>query len=477
MKRSASVPWQPPNRWNGAWPPYAFAILAGGLSGAAAWVALRQSVAWGGVLLLALSGAVAMLALNEVRRPLLALLAFSLPLHLDRYFGFFPLPSIAGGPAATLRISVNDVILAILLLLWLAEMATGRQKRINAFVDVSLPAILFLLIGAQSVVIAQEPRLAAYQGATLFQSALGLYQAVMEKPLGLTFLGERTYVRQQVFERAESVRPAGTLWHTNQLAMYLGMTLPVIASILLAPVRRGVRSLAALVLLAGLLVVGLTLSRSSWLSLLLGAVVLAAYGVKKKRISPWQLVMGGLVLAVGVIAVDLATGGIVLARLIESDRGSGMSRLPLMRGALSVWADHPVLGIGLKNYEIAIRQYDITGQFTEFGNMPIVHNILLLYLAEIGLLGMSAFVWLLVSLARRGLGFVRGREAALAPSVAVGLLVSGLVLLAHNMVHVGLGGDPQLFVVFWFLAGLLVALTSWKDAPSGFVSQQGVSRA
>jgi hypothetical protein len=50
-------------------------------------------------------------------------------------------------------------------------------------------------------------------------------------------------------------------------------------------------------------------------------------------------------------------------------------------------------------------------------------------------------------------------------------------LLAHNMVHVGLGGDPQLFVVFWFLAGLLVALTSWKDAPSGFVSQQGVSRA
>jgi O-antigen ligase len=136
-----------------------------------------------------------------------------------------------------------------------------------------------------------------------------------------------------------------------------------------------------------------------------------------------------------------------------------------------------VLGIGLKNYEIAIRQYDITGQFTEFGNMPIVHNILLLYLAEIGLLGMSAFVWLLVSLARRGLGFVRGREAALAPSVAVGLLVSGLVLLAHNMVHVGLGGDPQLFVVFWFLAGLLVALTSWKDAPSGFVSQQGVSRA
>jgi hypothetical protein len=44
-----------------------------------------------------------------------------------------------------------------------------------------------------------------------------------------------------------------------------------------------------------------------------------------------------------------------------------------------------------------------------------------------------------------------------------GLLAGGLASMLHQLVDFGLLGDAQLMVTFWFLAGLLVGVSSHKE--------------
>jgi putative inorganic carbon (hco3(-)) transporter len=491
-----------------AWLQALLVLVVGGLSGALAIVALSSS-SQGGILVVAAVAASAALAvvlgLGEVRRPLLAILAFSLPLHLDIYLGKFPL-SFAYGPIASLgRLAGNDLILAALLFLWLGEMAIGRQKRIELFPRMSAPALLFIGLGVLSIVFVQEPRLSIYQtlelvkgfllflyvanrvqdesdlkwllaglmAAVLFQGGLGLYQAVMQRPLGLEILGERIAVRHHILESQVTVRPSGTLWHPNHLAMYLELVLPVIGAVLLAPGatahgQPGIswrwRLAAVLALTVGLATVVFTLSRGTWLSLCVAAAVLVWWGVRNRTLPRLSTAVGLAGLLIILVLLNALTGSVIVERLTGPDLGSAQSRVPLMRGAVTIIADHPLLGSGLNNYENAIQIYDSSGEFTGFGLLPVVHNLFLLIAAEVGLLGLGAFLWLVAVLGRTGVRYLREQSiASLAAAVVAGLLAGGLASMLHQMVDFGLLGDPQLTYTFWFLAGLLTALSGHRE--------------
>lgn len=492
-----------PGRRALAWPEAALAVLAGALAGALILITLRRSTLEAVAALAALS-ALALFGTGSVRRPLLALLAFSLPLHLDIYLGKFSMVFAHGPSASVGRIAGNDLVLAALLFLWLGEMALGRQKRVELYPKVSAPALLFIALGALSIAFAQEPRLSVYQvlelikgfvlflyvanrvqdesdlkwllaglmAAVAFQSCLGLGQAALQRPLGLAFLGERTNVRQHILQSQITIRPSGTLWHPNHLAMYLELVLPVIAATLLAP-RAGAQSqgapglswrwrlAAAAVLVLGLMTVVYTLSRGAWLGLCAAAAVLGLWGVRRRAIPRVSMAVGWLGLVIIVLLANALTGNVIVERLTGPDLGSAQSRIPLMAGALAVVADHPLLGSGLNNYQHTIRAYDTSGAFTEFGLLPVVHNLFLLIAAETGLLGLAAFLWLLAALGRMGIRFLRRPAAlSLATVVVAGLLAGGLASLLHHLVDFGLLGDAQLTYTFWFLAGLLVALSN-----------------
>lgn len=473
-------------------------LLVGSIGGLVLTVGLRVSLPGTLLLTAMLVALVGVLVVGQIKGPLLVLLGLSLPLHLDLYLGFYLLNTVSGPSEALARIALNDIVVAGLIFFWLWESTRDKGRHIELFAGVTVPAVLLLVLGTISMLSAPEPRLAVYQVlewakglvlyiylancvrnerdlkwvlaglmlGVLFQSLVGIVQGMTGQPIGLDFLGERMRFTRQLLAGQTSVRPSGTMWHTNQLAMYLGMTLPVIGAILLAPVSRSKKMATAFVLAAGLFTALLTLSRSTWLGLLTSALVLSVFGMKKRVLSPSSIVAGVIALVLVALAINLAIGGSIGLRLTNDDHGSAESRIPLMIGALKVIADYPLLGSGLKNYATTISRYDPAGEYTDFGKLPIVHNIFLLYAAEVGLLGMAAFIWVLVALGKRGLNRVGAHEVSLAVAVTAGLLASGLTLIMHNMVHVGLAGDPQLFVVFWFLSGLMVALTSWSRESS-----------
>ena len=482
---------------------YAVAGMAGLIIGLAVLGIAGAALTWVVAACLLLLGGIAMLAIGQVRRPCLALLAFAVPFHVGIHFSLYPAYH-EGGPSA-FSISIADVILGFLLLLWVGEAALRRRVRVRLFPAVLVPATLFIVLGMVSSLNARDPLLSAFQvfefvkglvfllfvantvrdeqdlkwalgglmAAVLFQSSLGIYQAIMGRPLGFSMLGETNLAVRQVIGGQLSIRPVGTFWHPNQLAMFLGLAIPVIGALLMVRIDLRMKFAAALTVSFGLVAAVFTMSRGNWIGLFLSTVLLLVFGFWRRILSGRRVFLGLTWLLLVLLIMNLATNSAVFLRLTASDQGSAASRLPLMRGALAIIRDYPILGSGLNNYQDTIKSYDVSGEFTETGYLPVVHNIFLLLAAEMGLLGLIAFLWLLAALAWRGFRFsFRDRGSPLlAATVVAGLLASGMHMIVQNMVAVGLAGDTQLFIAFWFLAGLLLALTAWS-APGVTQAQQ-----
>jgi O-antigen ligase len=434
-----------------------------------------------------------MLAIGQVRRPLLALLAFVVPFHVGIHF--FPLPGIHEGGPSEFTITPADVTLVLLCLVGIAEASLRRRIRISLFPAVLVPATLFIALGMVSSLNAGNPLLSVFQilefakglvfllfvantvrdeqdlkwalaglmAAVLLQSSLGIYQAIMGRPLGLELLGETNSAVRQIIGGQLSVRPVGTFWAPNQFAMFLGLVLPVIGALLIVRVDLRVKFGVALAVSLGLLTAGFTLSRGSWIGLCLSCLLLLAFGLWRRTLSGGRVLLSLTWLLLVLLVVNWITDSVIILRLTANDHGSAASRIPLMRGALAIVSDFPIFGSGLNNYQDTIKSYDVSGELTDSGYSPVVHNLLLLLAAETGMLGAIAFLWLLTALAWRGFRFSFHDKAQpiLAATIVVGLLASEMHMVVQNMVHVGLAGDTQLYIQFWFLVGLLLALTTW----------------
>jgi O-antigen ligase len=474
---------------------YAVAGMAGLIIGLAALILSGFSLAWVAAACMLLVAGVVMLAIGQVRRPLLALLAFVVPFHVGIHFS--SLPGIHEGGASDFTITPADVLLVLLCFLAIGEATLRRRVRVRLFPAVLVPAILFIALGMVSSLNARDPLLSAFQifelvkglffllfvvntvrdeqdikwalaglmAAVLLQSTLGIYQAIMGRPLGLTMLGETNLAVRQVIGGRLTIRPVGTFWHPNQLAMYLGMVLPVIGALLMVRIDPRMKFAAALTVSLGLGAVVFTMSRGNWIGLFLSTVLLLVFGFWRRILSGRRVFLGLTWLLLVLLAMNLATGSAIILRLTSDDAGSAASRIPLMRGAVAIVRDYPIFGSGLNNYQNTIKSYDVSGEFTDTGYLPVVHNLILLLAAETGLTGLIAFLWLLAALAWRGFRFsFRDRGSPLlAATVVAGVLASEMHMIVQNMVAVGLAGDAQLFITFWFLAGLLLALTTWFD--------------
>jgi O-antigen ligase len=144
--------------------------------------------------------------------------------------------------------------------------------------------------------------------------------------------------------------------------------------------RRLVFGLASLCILVGAAVM---MSRSAYLAIVLETGILVL--VLRRRVPRL-----GPVLAFGislvVMSMFLPLDLIITDRfrsIVELDVGQ---RFEIYRGTAEMFADHPLLGVGLGNFKYRIAEY------TRFGIAP--HNNLISVLGETGLLGLVAFAWL-----------------------------------------------------------------------------------
>ncbi len=193
-------------------------------------------------------------------------------------------------------------------------------------------------------------------------------------------------------------RPSGTMGHSSNYAKLTGEVLPIaLAYAFFAP---GIARLPALVTWAmGLAALALTVSRAglgSWLitSALFPFGLLFLRIVHIRPMIPlFSVFFLVLLVGVGVIA---ATAGDKIASRIEDDGGSADTRPPMWAVARNIISQNPILGIGYKNYMAVHQKYDNTEEQISIVLPLPVHNLYLLFAAELGIPGLLLFLALLL---------------------------------------------------------------------------------
>jgi O-antigen ligase len=238
---------------------------------------------------------------------------------------------------------------------------------------------------------------------------------------------------------AEGVRRAQAWYPSpNHLALMLGRAWPF----LLAGALGGWRWLWLPGLLVAVAIV-LTFSTGGWLGAAAASVaVVAALGRRRLAIRG-----GGVAIVVLVVVSGLAIGGLLPERL-NPLRQTGGFRLDLWLSSVQMIRDHLILGVGPDNFVYVYQQrYLLEGAAAE-PNLSHPHNWLLHFWLELGILGLVAFVWLLVR-------FWRVVRASL-PS-ANWLVAGALGALVDLLVHGAIDNSyflVDLAFVFWLSLAL-----------------------
>lgn len=344
--------------------------------------------------------------------------------------------------------------------------AAGVATVCSQDVAASLPGYvrfvqLFVLVPVAVAACVRERRDAylvcgAVLAAGLFEGGYGLWQTATRT--GASYAGQ-------------SVRAVGTFGAVDVMALstVVGYGAIVAVAFALAAARRRTRvaALAAFAVQAAALTAAL--SRGSWLAV--GAAVLLMLLLYDRLLTVRVAVCAAaaavvLVGGLGVGSATLAERTRSIAQSADSPDRSVGDRYDLWRTAAAIWTDHPLTGVGVKNFAafrdarapLALSSGSETDdRVNGYVRQPLLspHNQYLLVLSEQGVAGLAAFGAMLAALAA---GLWR-RRALRDP---LWLICAGfLTWLAADFLYADMGGATCVLVA------VLLGLALSRAYPDG----------
>jgi O-antigen ligase len=190
------------------------------------------------------------------------------------------------------------------------------------------------------------------------------------------------------------LRAYGTLPHPNILGGFVFLTLFGPASLFLASKKPNYPALLLLIL--GVMLIGLTFSRSAWLALLAFVLVLAW---KSKMIGSKRLYL--LIACIGMVfALTLyPLRDFVFTRVgnanVATETISTVGRSWLTEQAMRTIQRHPLTGVGIGSFLIKLSK-----EASQGAPIEPVHNVLLLVTSELGMFGLLLLLGLFISIAQ-----------------------------------------------------------------------------
>lgn len=387
--------------------------------------------------------------------------------------------------------TVVDIPFVLFIVVILASALINAVEPFNAALGLR-QIIRFMLLFFATVYLAPSKRWIQIVLSSLFlilaiQIVLGISQAIVGQPLD-TFLlpserrtfGEITLTEGTVQFWDPGQRVFGTLGRYDRLGTFMAFLMIIIVSMLYEPKMRAKygRYLTPL-LIAAVPALVLTYSRSAWFGFVLGALFIALWAKRDKRVL-WAT---GLVVAT--MFVYLSVTGLVVNRLIDvSDqsvterffeafsaerwRGEyyGLGRVFWMVQTLTaVVPASPVFGHGPATYgggAVAALSnttvYDELGlPFGVYGTEGYIDNNWFSLWGEAGTLGLGMYLWLYIGLFLLCVKVWRNSKNPQTRALALGV--------AGAMIAVGLNGFLATFLevrtlaaYLWVFAGVIVVL-------------------
>jgi O-antigen ligase len=235
---------------------------------------------------------------------------------------------------------------------------------------------------------------------------------------------------------------AGSMSEAGQLLIVIGIT----AAFLLYQKERRAKMLLLLPLLVMVLAEVLNFKRGSWAALILVLIIQGC--VKSRKIIPVVVVLS--------IAISLLYQPARERLLGLKDEFS-----PLRGGRVAMWEtlpaiirDHP-MGVGIDNVGSVMYRYNPE---IEKGRDHL-HSTCPQIFAEMGPLGLAAFVWWMVVFIRISYGNFRriGNENSYEKALALGIFSAFIGFMINGIVEFNFG-DSEVVMIIYFLMGLTLML-------------------
>ncbi|MDP8973876.1 MAG: O-antigen ligase family protein [Actinomycetota bacterium] len=326
-------------------------------------------------------------------------------------------------------------------------------------------AEIFVVVPAATYLALQSRRdlkliLAVVIALGVFEGAIGVYQF---------FTGTGAAIG------GANARAVGTFGAYNIMGLANVVTYALIAATAtFVGLQDGRRLWGLLLMLALLFPLAFSLSRGAWIAAAVGVMVVVALGDWKKLV--FFVLVGGLALVItsGVVTPGgPASGdpGVTTERLNSlysvgsTPDQSTLDRYAMWQAARGMWADHPLTGVGLKNFP---HFRDVYAPLSFSGGSDIQdsdgfrrvellspHNLYWLVLAEQGLVGAFAYGALFLSLGIAGFKRLPKLEESSVERVfalsSLGLLASYLI----SSVYGDVGGSTMVLDAVVLFGGLV----------------------
>ena len=386
----------------------------------------------------------------------LAVTVGCLPLYVVR-FHVGPLPS-----------TLLEVLIGITVVLWAAgRLRTGGWRPTRT--PLEIPMAAFLLAGLVGIAVSPD-----------HVGALGIYRAYFVEPIVLFYVavdlvrtpddfrlvlagfvgGSAVFAIMNlgawviaiathvVIETGNA--PKALYTSPNSVAMFLEPGVTLAAGFALYADNRRDRTAAIVALVFLLASMVATLSRAGLLTLaVLGLVAVVTIRRRGLRLG---LLGAGVVGAIGVLQIPAVATRMAHQFDPSYPYNTFEGRLAIWSDTLHMLRDHPIFGAGLRGYAIVMRPYVTTPT-----HLPelYAHDIFLSMWAELGLLGLAAFVALLAVLLWKGWSSFTKVEG-FAKALLWGTSAAFVAISVHGLFDTPYYGN-DLSVEFWILAALEIA--------------------
>ena len=353
----------------------------------------------------------------------------------------------------------------ILLAFWLIIISLIRirhQTPLNWFFLLKYIELMFVSYGTSAVFL--QNKIFRLKIITLLvflgtlESILGIWQFIIQKSVGLKYLGEQVIapniqgVAKIIVSGKQYIRSYGTFPHPNLLSAFLFTVLFLNIYLLLKANYKKSQFLLIICLLVNIFGFVLTFSRAAYLAFVISTLVALGVFLYEKLIDrkTWGIILiviGGFLLSLIILKPFLLT------RTTVSDNAS-LERVFYAKIGLKMIRKQPILGDGLGQTVLDMQNYSPI-KLMPWQIQPI-HNYFLLAAAEIGILGaLILFIIFVLHIKQLLTQIFKNRGGDINLSIALLAIVSGyLILMQFDHYFYTIEQTQILFWIMFSLCGI-----------------------
>ena len=334
------------------------------------------------------------------------------------------------------------------------------------------PLLYFIIINN----IYNEGQINRIIGAVIIVGALfGIYGILQYNGIDFSFwIGN--YGRGKVF---------GLFGNAGYFAEYLILPLPITISLFLVSKNKIIKILLLIGILTMTSTIALTFTRTPYLSLVISFIfMLLLFAIsrekilfkKNKKIFIVIFIAIVLIVSLFVIPTSLNEKGTVLSTIKErvslselvSEFTSGR-RTAIWKYTIPMIKDYPLLGSGIGSFKYNSLRYQAkffdqgdNRALYPYGVADKTHNEYLQLGAELGIIGLIIFIWLIFAYFNYGLKILKREKNRYKQGIIIGLMGSIMVFLIDSIFWFPLHHSFTSFL-FWLCLGLLIVMGLKED--------------